>query len=45
LEAARKGRAGFADHLSAEVALEFGASEIITFDKDLEHKQHVRRLK
>jgi predicted nucleic-acid-binding protein len=45
LEAARKGRVGFADHLIAEVALEFGASEIITFDKDFGRKQHVRRLK
>ena len=45
LEAARKGRVGFADHLIAEVALEFGASEIITFEKDFGRKQHVRRLK
>jgi predicted nucleic-acid-binding protein len=45
LEAARKGRAGFADHLIAEVAFEFGASEIMTFDKDFGRKQNVRRLK
>ena len=45
LEAARKGRVGFADHLISEVAFEFGASEIITFDKDVGRKQHVRRLK
>lgn len=45
LEAARKGRVGFADHLIAEVALESGASEIITFDKDFGRKEYVRRLK
>jgi len=45
LEAARKGRVGFADHLIAEVAFEFGAREIITFDKDFGRKQRVRRLK
>lgn len=45
LEAARKGRAGFADHLIAEVAFEFGAGEIITFDKDFGRRQHVRCLK
>jgi len=45
LEAAHKGRVGFADHLIAEVAFEFGAREIITFDKDFARKPHVRRLK
>lgn len=45
LEAARTGRVGFADHLILEVALEYGAGEIITFDKDFGRKQHVRRLK
>ena len=45
LEAARKGRVGFADHLIAEVAFEFGAREIITVDKDFGRKQRVRRLK
>jgi predicted nucleic-acid-binding protein len=45
LAAARKGRVGFADHLIAEVAFEFGASEIITFDKDFGRRQHVRCLK
>ena len=45
LEAAHKGRVGFADHLIAEVAFEFGAREIITFDKDFGRKQRVRRLK
>jgi predicted nucleic-acid-binding protein len=45
LEAARKGRVGFADHLIAEVAFEFGATEIITFDKDFGRRPRVRRLK
>jgi predicted nucleic-acid-binding protein len=45
LEAAHKGRVGFADHLIAEIAFEFGAREIITFDKDFGRKQRVRRLK
>ncbi len=45
MEAARKGRAGFADPLIAEVAFEFGTTEIITFDKDFRRKQSVRRLK
>jgi predicted nucleic-acid-binding protein len=45
LEAAHKGRVGFADHLISEVAFEFGAREIITFDKDFGRKQRVRRLK
>ncbi len=45
LEAAHKGRVGFADHLIAEIAFEFGAREIITFDKDFGRKQGVRRLK
>ena len=39
LEAAHKGRVGFADHLIAEIAFEFGAREIITFDKDFGRKQ------
>jgi predicted nucleic-acid-binding protein len=45
LEAARKGPAGFPDHLIAEVSFEYGASEIITFDKNFGPKQRVRRLK
>jgi predicted nucleic-acid-binding protein len=45
LEAARKGPVGFADHLIAEISFEFGASEIITFDKDFGRKPRVRRLK
>ena len=35
LTASRKGAAGFADHLISEIAFESGASEIITFDKNL----------
>jgi len=45
LEATRKGPAGFADHLIAEISFESGASEIITFDKDFARKPHVRRLR
>ena len=45
LDAARKGRVGFGDYLIAEVAFEFGASEIITFDKDFGRQPRVRRLK
>ncbi len=45
LEASRKGAVGFADHLIREVALESGASEIITFDKAFGRMAGVRRLK
>ena len=45
LEAARRGPVGFADHLIAEISFEFGASEIITFDKDFGRKPRIRRLK
>jgi predicted nucleic-acid-binding protein len=45
LDAARKGPAGFADHLIAEISFESGASEIITFDKDFGRRSRVRRLK
>jgi predicted nucleic-acid-binding protein len=45
LEAARKGPVGFADHLIAEVAFEFGSREVITFDKDFGRNPRVRRLK
>jgi len=45
LEAAHKGRVGFADHLIAEVAFEFGAREITTFDKDFGRRPQVRRVK
>ena len=45
LEASRKGTVGFADHLIREVAFEFGASEVITFDKAFGRVPGVRRLK
>lgn len=45
LEASRKGAVGFADHLIREVALESGASEVITFDKAFGRIPGVRRLK
>ena len=45
LEASRKGAVGFADHLIREVALESGASEVITFDKAFGRTPGVRRLK
>jgi predicted nucleic-acid-binding protein len=45
LEASRKGPAGFADHLIREVAVEFGATEVITFDKAFGRIPGVRRLK
>jgi predicted nucleic-acid-binding protein len=45
LEACRKGTVGFADHLIREVALESGASEVITFDKAFGRIAGVRRLK
>jgi len=45
LEASRKGTVGFADHLIREVAFEFRASEVITFDKAFGRVQGVRRLK
>jgi predicted nucleic-acid-binding protein len=45
LEAARKGATGFADHLIAEISFEFGAGEIITFDKVFGRTPGVRRLK
>jgi len=45
LEAARKGPVGFADHLIAEISFEFGAKEIITFDKDFGRKPRIRRSK
>ena len=44
LEACRKGAVGFADHLIREVAFEFGASEVITFDKAFGRMPGVRRL-
>ena len=45
LEASRKGAVGFADHLIREIALESGASEVITFDKAFGRMPGVRRLK
>ena len=45
LEASRKSMAGFADHLIAEISLESGVGEIITFDKAFSRRPGVRRLK
>ena len=45
LEASRKGTVGFADHLIREIAFEFRASEVITFDKAFGRIAGVRRLK
>ncbi|MDE3062506.1 MAG: PIN domain-containing protein [Acidobacteriota bacterium] len=45
LEACRKGAAGFADHLIAEIAFASGADEVMTFDKAFGRVSGVRRLK
>jgi predicted nucleic-acid-binding protein len=45
LEAARKGAAGFADQLIAEISFEAGVKEIITFDKAFGRLSRVRRLR
>lgn len=45
IEAARKGPAGFADHLIAEICFEAGATEIITFDKVFGRLPRTRLLK
>jgi predicted nucleic-acid-binding protein len=45
LEASRKGAVGFADHLIREIAFEFRAGEVITFDKEFGRVPGVRRLK
>ena len=45
LDASRKGAVGFADHLIHAVAVESGASEVITFDKAFGRMPGVRRLK
>ncbi|HUA92563.1 MAG TPA: type II toxin-antitoxin system VapC family toxin [Terracidiphilus sp.] len=45
LEASRKSAVGFADHLIAEISLEAGAGEVITFDKAFGRVRGVRRLK
>lgn len=44
LQASRKGAVGFADHLIREVAVESGASEVITFDKAFGRMPGVRCL-
>jgi predicted nucleic acid-binding protein len=45
LEVSRKGAVGVADHLIREIAFEYGASEVITFDKAFGRLPGVRRLK
>lgn len=45
LEACRKGAAGFADYLIAEISYASGAGEVITFDKALGRVAGVRRIK
>lgn len=45
LQASRKGAAGFADHLIAEISFASGAGEVITFDKALGRVSGVRRLR
>jgi len=45
LEACRRGAAGFADHLIAEIAFTSGADEVITFDKAFGRVSGVRRIK
>jgi predicted nucleic-acid-binding protein len=45
LEASRKGAAGFADHLIAEISFGSGADEVITFDKAFGRVPGVHRLK
>ncbi|MGA8041417.1 MAG: PIN domain-containing protein [Terracidiphilus sp.] len=45
LEASRKGAAGFADHLIAEISFASDAGEVITFDKAFGRVSGVRRLK
>jgi predicted nucleic-acid-binding protein len=45
LDACRKGVAGFADHLIAEISFEAGVGEIITFDKAFSSRPGVRRLR
>ncbi len=45
LEACRKGAAGFADHLIAEISFASGADEVMTFDKAFGRVSGVRRLK
>lgn len=45
LESSRKGAAGFADYLIAEISFESGADEVITFDKAFGRMPRVRCLK
>ena len=45
LEACRKGAAGFADHLIAEISFASGADEVMTFDKAFGRVLGVRRIK
>jgi predicted nucleic-acid-binding protein len=45
LEACRKGAAGFADHLIAEISFASGADEGMTFDKAFGRVTGVRRIK
>lgn len=44
IDAARKGAAGFADYLMAEISFEAGIKEIITFDRAFGRLAGVRRL-
>ena len=44
-EACRKGAAGFADHLIAEISFASGADEVMTFDKAFGRVAGVRRIK
>ena len=45
LEACRKGAAGFADHLIAEISFASGADEVMTFAKAFGRVAGVRRIK
>ncbi|HEU5458702.1 MAG TPA: type II toxin-antitoxin system VapC family toxin [Terracidiphilus sp.] len=45
LEASRKGAAGFADHMIAEISFAAGADEVITFDKAFGRAARVRRVR
>jgi predicted nucleic-acid-binding protein len=45
LDACRRGAAGFADYLIAEISFASGAGEVITFDKAFGRTAGVRRLK
>ena len=45
VEACRKGAAGFADHLIAEIAFASGADEVITFDKAFGRVSGVRKIR